>query len=129
MRPVTTLAAALIAAACGREHAHAQAAGARIEVAATVVETPGVRLDATAATVAGTRAGARLAVPLAVSGAGSPRVAVADGGGEGDCQAEPGTAGAGGGPVPAWLRCSVPLGAAPGGVTRIQVTLVIVPAT
>jgi hypothetical protein len=130
MRLVPTLAAALIAAASGREHADAQTVGAAVEVAATVVETPGVRVDATAATIAGTPGGARLSVPLAVSGAGSPSVAVAGDGGEGDCRAVSATtARAGGGPPVSWLRCSVPRRAEPGGVTEIRVTLVIVPAT
>jgi hypothetical protein len=130
MRTVPTLAAALIAAASGREHAHAQAMGAAVRVGATVVESPAVRLDATAATAAGTGGGVRLEVPLAVSGAGSPRVAVAGGGREGECQAvSPPAAGAGGEPALSRLRCSVPRHSAPGGVTEIRVTLVIVPAT
>jgi hypothetical protein len=130
MRPVPILATALIAVASGREHAGAQATRAAVEVSATVVETPAVRVDAGAATVAETRGGVRLAVPLAVSGAGSTSVAVASDGGEGPCRAVPSTAvPAGGEPAPTLLRCAVPRGAAPGGVTEIRVTLVIVPAT
>jgi len=129
MRLVPILAAALVATASGWARADAQAARAAVEVAATVVETPAVRLDAAAATVAETRGGAWLSVPLAVSGAGSPRVAVASDGGA--CRAVPSSTAARGGGEPAlpWLRCSAPRGAAPGGVTEIRVTLVIVPAT
>jgi hypothetical protein len=126
MRPVPTLAAVLIAAAFGREHAAAQRVGATVEVAATVVETPGVRVDPMAATVAATRREVRIAVPLAVSGAGSPSVAVASDGGERECRAVSSATE----PAAPWLRCSVPRRAAPAGaVTEIRVTLVIVPAT
>jgi hypothetical protein len=127
MRLVPPLAAVLVATACGREHAAAQRAEATVQVAATVVESAGVRVDATAATVADTRDGVWLAAPLAVSGAGSPSVEVASDGGE--CRAVSSTARAGGEPAGPWLRCSVPRRAEPGGVTEIRVTLVIVPAT
>ena len=130
MRSVPILAATLIAAASGREHAGAQATRAAVQVSATVVETAGARLDAAAATVAGTRAGVWLAVPLAVSGAGSPGVTVASDGGERVCEVVPFTpARDGGGPAAPWLRCSVRQPAAPGAVTAIRVTLMIVPAT
>jgi hypothetical protein len=132
MRPVPTIAAALIAAASGWEHASAQAARATVEVAATVVETARVRVDANAASVAEAHGGVRLTAPLRVSGAGSPSVAVAGAAGERECQAVPSTnVGASGGPgaVP-WLRCFVPRRAThPGGVTEVAVTLVVVPAT
>lgn len=128
MRPVPILTAVLVAAALGREPASAQHAGATVQASATVVETPRVRVDATAAAVAEARGGMRLTVPLRVSGAGSPSIAVAST----ECQAVPPAsrhAGDEPGAAP-WLRCFVPRAAAPaGGVTEIPVTLVIVPAT
>jgi len=131
MRPLPILAAALAAAAFARERAGAQSARASVEVAATVVETPRVQLDAAGATVAATPGAVRLAAPLRVSGAGSPTVAVAGDGVERECQAVLSAPGrAGGDPGAAWLRCSVPRRAAPSGeVTQIRVTLVIAPAT
>ena len=132
MRPVPILTAALLAAALGREPAGAQRAGATVQASATVVETPRVRVDAMAAAVTEARGGMRLTVPLRVSGAGSPSVAVAGGAAAAECRAvlparrragdEPGSA--------PWLRCFVPRASAPaGGVTEVPVTLVIVPAT
>ena len=132
MRLLPVLATAFAAAALGREEASAQQARATVQVAATVVETPRVRMDAAVATVTEGRGEMRLTVPLRVSGAGSPSVAVAGGAADTDCQAVPpanlrarGEAGA----APA-LRCFVPQRVAhAGGVTEIPVTLVIVPAT
>ena len=126
MRTASTLAAffAALALACG--DARAQSARATVEASATVVETPSVRMDRAAATVAAMPGEFRVAVPLTVSGAGSPRVEVADGSGAGACRAVPGASRS----DPPWLRCSVPRGAAaPGGATELQVTLLIVPAT
>jgi hypothetical protein len=130
MRSVPILAAAILATVTMREPVHAQSARATLEVAATVVETPRVRMDATAATVTTTRDGAWLAVPLAVSGAGSPTVAVASDGQERACEAVSSTAARtpGARAVP-WLRCGLPRTTALGGITEIQVELVIVPAT
>ena len=131
MRPVPILTAALVAAALGREPAAAQRAGATVQASATVVETPGVRVDAMAAAVTEARGGMRLTVPLRVSGAGSPSVAVAGGAAATECQAVLPARRAGDQPGSApWLRCFVPRASAPaGGVTEVPVTLVIVPAT
>jgi hypothetical protein len=130
MRTVPILAAAILATVTMRAPVHAQSARATLEVAATVVEPPRVRMDATAATVTTTRGGVWLAVPLAVSGAGSPTVAVASDGGERACEAVSSTAaGTPGARAAPWLRCALPRRTAPGGITEIQVELVIVPAT
>ncbi|MFL5542035.1 MAG: hypothetical protein ACJ8J0_23815 [Longimicrobiaceae bacterium] len=132
MRLLPILATAFIAALPGREEASAQQVRATVQASATVVETPRVRMDAAAAAFAELRGGVRLTVPLRVSGAGSPSVAVASAAAGTDCQAvPPANLGARGeaGAAPS-LRCFVPRGPAPaGGVTEIPVTLVIVPAT
>jgi hypothetical protein len=130
MRHPTIIAAVLIAAAFGSTPAGAQTARSTVEVAATVVETAGARVDAMAATLTEADGGVRLTAPLRVSGAGSPGVAVASGAGA--CRAVSAAAdraGGGAGTAP-WLRCFVPRPAThPGGVTEIAVTLVVVPAT
>jgi len=127
MRFASLLAAVFAALALACVDVRAQAARATIEASATVVETPSVWVDRTAATVATTPGEVRVAVPLAVSGAGSPHVAVADGSGAEACRTDSGIAGKG--PISPWLRCSIPRDASPAGVTELQVTLVIIPAT
>jgi hypothetical protein len=89
-------------------------------------------MDAEVATVTAARDGMRLTVPLRVSGAGSPSVAVASAAVGTDCRAVPpadlrGRGEEGAAPS---LRCFVPRPPGnPGGVTDLRVTLFVVPAT
>jgi hypothetical protein len=117
-------AAALVAAAVSAwEPAGAQSVRATLEAAATVVETPSVRVDARALTFTGTRDGIRIAAPLRVSGAGSPSVAVATGAGERGCRTVPSANGP-------RLSCFVARPSTrPGEVAEIEVTLLVVTAT